>query len=77
MDEPDEISMPIVCKQKQELLRLIKEVSKEKAQLQKGELDAILAGSSTTSIELRMENAREMRKLLMERLKNHMAEHGC
>lgn len=67
----------ITCQQKQELLAQINRVSKEKASLQKEELEATLSGQTATEIALRMDNAREMRKVLMERLKNHIAIHGC
>jgi hypothetical protein len=67
----------VACKQKQAHLALIKQVSNEKAALQKEELAATLSGRNTSDIELRLENAREMRKLLMQRLKLHITEHGC
>ena len=65
------------CKQKQDLLDQLHRVSKRKADLQKAELEAVLSGSQDRDVDLQIENAREMRKLLMDRLRNHIAEHGC
>ena len=66
----------VACAEKLALLGQIKRVSTEMVILQREELDAVLAGQSV-DISLRMENAKEMRKLLMERLRNHVALHGC
>jgi hypothetical protein len=68
---------PIACKQKRELLEQLKQIGTEMATLQQEELDALLAGNIPADSDLRMENAREMRKLLIERLRNHITEHGC
>jgi hypothetical protein len=65
------------CMLKQELLEQIHRVSKEKAELQKLELKSVLSGSQDSAMELRIDNAREMRRVLMDRLRSHIAEHGC
>ena len=52
-------------------------VSKEKAELQKAELEAVLDCTRDPEVELQIENAREMRKVLLDRLRQHLAEHAC
>ena len=68
--------MPL-CPEQQEILSQIEELSREKATILKDELAAVLAGESTEEIGLRLENALTMRKLLLERLKQHIVEHKC
>jgi hypothetical protein len=65
------------CALKQELLDQLSRVSKEKSELQKLELNAVLSNTRDPDVELRIANAREMRRVLMDRLRQHIAEHGC
>ena len=67
----------MACKEKLELLAQLKELSKERSQVQMDELGATLTGKSNGDIPLRAENAEEMRKILLNRLYRHIAEHGC
>jgi hypothetical protein len=66
----------VACMKKQQLLDQIRQLSLSTAALQKEELVAVLEGIPFET-GLQMENAREMRKLLMDRLRHHIAEHGC
>jgi hypothetical protein len=65
------------CMIKQELLDQIARVSKAKAALQKSELEAVLAGTTDTEVELGIDNARALRQVLIGRLRHHIAAHGC
>jgi hypothetical protein len=65
------------CMLKQELLHQLHRVSKEKAELQKAELEAVLDCTRDPEVELQIENARKMRKVLLDRLRQHLAEHAC
>jgi hypothetical protein len=65
------------CGDKQELLDQLARVGKEKSELQKLELKAVLSNTRDPDVELRIANVREMRKLLLDRLRQHIAEHGC
>jgi hypothetical protein len=70
------VVMP-TCMLKQQLLDQLQTMGKQKAALQKAELNAVLSGKPYPDLRLRMENASEMRKVLMDRLRQHIAEHGC
>jgi hypothetical protein len=65
-----------VCEEKLLLLDQIKRVSNELVALQKEELRAVLAGE-TPEVLLQLDNAKEMRKVLMDRLRRHVQAHRC
>ena len=64
------------CLQKAELLDRLTELSRVNIALHRKELAAVLAGVPI-DISLQVENVREMRRIIMEHLHNHIAEHGC
>lgn len=67
---------PGPCKEKHELMTQIRKLGREMAAVQRQELDALLAGT-TTDNTMRMENARELHRILIKRLHAHITEHGC
>lgn len=69
-------SSKIACKVKQELMEQVKRLGREMAAVQMKEVEALVNGVPFDA-ELHLENAKDLRKLLMERLRNHIAEHGC
>jgi hypothetical protein len=64
------------CLEKQHLCNRLTELRRANIALHIEALAAVLEGVPI-DITLHVENVREMRKLIMERLHNHIVEHGC
>lgn len=67
------------CAEKQQLVDQIKRAVGEIVFIHAQEVDALLRGDLTTdeTFQDRLQTARELKALLVERLRNHLAVHRC
>jgi len=70
---------PFPCLEKRSLLDQVNKANALIFSLHNEELESVLAGEYTTdeSIQYQLLEARELRTLLMRRLRDHVDEHGC
>ena len=68
-----------VCPEREALMYVLNAVVKEMFGLHNEQLKAILSGDETTELHLqaRLREVRDRRALLIERLRNHLANHAC
>ena len=69
----------LACNEKERLIHEILEAHKQIASFQIQKIESVVAGRTETDALLLSElrKAREMRRLLMEQLREHIEEHRC
>ena len=68
----------IACSAKNRMLAELRDISRGIAFIEQQELELVLAGRSPDNeLNLRLNNARELRRLVMCRLRDHVVDHDC
>lgn len=67
------------CPEREALMYQINNVVRDMFSLHNDQLEAVLLGDPETELRLqvRLREVRERRALVIERLRNHIASHGC
>jgi hypothetical protein len=67
------------CAEKQNLLEQVRRAIDQLVCIHNEDLESVLRGEPTPRdvTEHRLDEARQLKGLLVERLKNHVGEHGC